>query len=187
MNHEFEPFLDHVIAVERYGLVDDPDDPGGLTHTGITIPFMQSVEGYENRDIRSLTREDVIYIYHYKIWSRHRLYELPQAVAWCLGDAIINHGKYYGSRLCQRALNVTHDGKFGPNSRKAAWEIDQVQFWQKFIEVRTMKYINLATKRPKSKKYVRGWINRNTALSANLFRALPNETVQVVAPIQRAA
>ena len=59
----FDIAFDRLMGHEG-GLVDHPNDPGGLTKFGI------SQRSYPNIDIRKLTREDSKAIYRRDFWSR---------------------------------------------------------------------------------------------------------------------
>ena len=67
------------------GLVDHPNDPGGLTNWGI------SQRAYPDLDIRELTREEAIAIYHRDYWLPIPD-TLPDAMRWMLFDCAVNHG-----------------------------------------------------------------------------------------------
>ena len=67
------------------GLVDHPNDPGGLTNHGI------SQRAYPNLDIRALTREQAIAIYHRDYWLPLPD-TLPDGLRWMLFDVAVNHG-----------------------------------------------------------------------------------------------
>lgn len=103
----FDAAFKHIIEVEG-GLVEHPNDPGGLTKYGI------SQRAYPGENIRELTLERAKEIYRRDYWSRIRGDELPAGVGLCLFDYAVNSGVSQAVRTLQRVLGVTIDGSFGP-------------------------------------------------------------------------
>lgn len=107
------------IAIERVlghegGLVDNPNDPGGLTQWGI------SQRSYPLVDIRNLTREGAVAIYRRDFWCRVNADALYDGVAYQALDFAINSGVGTAIRYLQRALGVADDGHWGPTTAAAA-------------------------------------------------------------------
>lgn len=84
-----ESFLTAVAVVLEHegGYVFDVHDPGGETNFGI------SKRSYPELDIKRLTRDDAIAIYHRDFWVPLGCEELPPLVALFHLDAGVNHGK----------------------------------------------------------------------------------------------
>jgi lysozyme family protein len=108
----FDLAFEHLIKREG-GLVEHPNDPGGLTKYGI------SRRAYPSEDIRNLTLERAKEIYRADYWSRIRGDELPDGIAECLFDYAVNSGVSQAIRTLQRAVGVTVDGDFGPATMAA--------------------------------------------------------------------
>lgn len=102
-NTAFERLIGH-----EGGLVDHPNDPGGLTKYGI------SQRSYPTEDIRGLTLERAKVIYRRDYWDRLRLDELTPSVRFALFDAAVNSGPGQAVRFLQRAVGVADDGHIGP-------------------------------------------------------------------------
>lgn len=90
------------------GYVNDPLDPGGETHWGI------SKRAYPSLSIRTLTREDAIEIYRRDYWTLARCGEVPPALGIPLFDAAVNQGVRAAIEMLQGALGVPVDGVMGP-------------------------------------------------------------------------
>lgn len=101
------------------GLVDSPDDPGGLTNFGI------SQAAYPDVDIRGLTAESAAAIYARDFWAPVRGDELPAGVDLMVFDMGVNAGVVRSAKILQRCLGVDVDGVIGamqtlPAARAAA-------------------------------------------------------------------
>ena len=73
----FPDCIAHVLAAEG-GLVNDPQDPGGVTKFGI------SQRAYPALDIRALSLDDAKAIYQRDNWARSRASASPRAsTRWC--------------------------------------------------------------------------------------------------------
>lgn len=114
MSHDlFRIAVEEVLRHEG-GLVEHPDDPGGLTNFGI------SQASYPHLDIRAMTREQAAEIYRLDFWEPLHGYKLPPALALALFDAGVNMGKVRAIKILQAALGVKTDGIIGPKTISAA-------------------------------------------------------------------
>jgi lysozyme family protein len=123
---------------------EDPDDPGGATHYGI------SQRAYPDIDIRSLTEAQARVIFCRDYWDVCRCDELPDALAIAMGDTAFNQGAGTAIQLLQDALGVKVDGVFGPVTLRAAQRVDV----NEFLSRRLMRYADSKA------KYRRGWFLR---------------------------
>ena len=82
MTDIFDIALDFVLEHEG-GLVDDPNDPGGLTNMGISIRFGREI-GLIEDDIREMTKEYASQIYEVHFWQRCSCFILPERLALML-------------------------------------------------------------------------------------------------------
>lgn len=135
---------------------DDPDDPGGATKYGI------SQRAYPHLDIRNLTEQQAREIYKRDYWDRIRADEIEsQLIAENIFDTAVNMGVRTASRLAQLAANIEPvDGIIGSRSLETLNSINPELFLSKFIIVKIARYANICNKRPESRKYLLGWINR---------------------------
>lgn len=89
------------------GLVDNSQDPGGLTQWGI------SQRAYPHLDIRNLTQAQAAGIYHDDYWQKIHGDDLPDEVAFALLDYAVNSGVGGAIRGLQRAIGAQVDGAMG--------------------------------------------------------------------------
>lgn len=148
------------------GLVDDKDDKGGITNMGITLPTWKQV-GYDKDgdfdidgdDIKLLTPKDfnrVLKIY----WDRWKADQIKnQSVANILVDWVYNSGKW-GVVIPQRILNIKDDGIVGSQTINAVNSANQEDFFNRVYARRKMFFENIASRFPKQKKFLKGWLNR---------------------------
>ena len=90
------------------GLVDDPNDPGGLTNFGI------SQAAYPNVDIRALTPANASAIYAHDYWTPVQGDALPAGVDLMVFDMAVNAGVGESGKILQRCVGVDADGAIGP-------------------------------------------------------------------------
>lgn len=137
------------------GLVDHPEDPGGLSKYGI------SKRAYPDIDIAALTEEAAGKIYFQDYWVPLNAEELPPPVALMVFDTAVNMGVRRAARFAQRAAGVVADGNIGPISTKAInnkYEEDPEAFLKVLHGVRQNFYEKLKT----FPTFGRGWTRRNT-------------------------
>ena len=104
--------IGRVLTLEG-GLVDDPQDPGRLTQWGI------SQRSYPKVDIRALTRDGAIAIYHADFWVKVSADAMPSAVAFQALDFAVHSGPSTAIRKIQHALGLADDGIWGPITQSA--------------------------------------------------------------------
>lgn len=117
------------------GYVNDPHDPGGETKYGI------SKKAYPNLNIKELTLEDALAIYHRDYWSVAKSLEFPLNV--CVLDTAVNQGKKKAMQFLLASKNdwksfihlreqhylALYDGAFRNNPKRDMWR----KFWFKRI------------------------------------------------------
>jgi hypothetical protein len=81
-------FNEAVEIILRYeaGYSNNPLDPGGETNFGI------SKRAFPEVDIKNLTREDAIDIYHREFWDKYGIDTLPEDIRLLYFDCAINQG-----------------------------------------------------------------------------------------------
>lgn len=149
MNPVFVNYINRVLQHEG-GYVNDPRDPGGETNWGI------SKRAFPKVNIRTLTRNGAIAIYHTHYWQRVRGDELPPDVAFQVLDAAVNHGVPRAITWLQRAVGVADDGIFGPLTLAAVISADKRDIALNFNAERLDFYTKLST----WPTYGRGWTRR---------------------------
>lgn len=156
-------FLAAVEVVLRHegGYVNHPDDPGGETNFGITK------RTYPHLDIKALTKQDAIKIYHQDWWLRYGYDRITDPdVATKTFDLSVNMGPGGGHRILQRAVNLTMnehlivDGIIGPLTIAATNKADPEKVLQAMRFLAAEYYYHIAKKRPASRTFLMGWLNR---------------------------
>lgn len=99
----FEKLLGH-----EGGLVDDPNDPGGLTKFGI------SQRSYPGEDIRNMTLARAKQIYWRDYWGPAGCDAVPEPLKFQLFDMAVNSGVKQAIKTLQRAVGAVPDGVLGP-------------------------------------------------------------------------
>jgi len=130
-------------------IMDDPNDPGGLTKYGI------SKRAHPEVDIANLDAGAAKYIYRTEYWDKCRCDEIRQPLDLYLFDAAVNQGPHTAVSLLQSALMVNVDGVVGPVTIGAAksatdWHI------ARFLAYRAERYRRL----PHFERYANGWLTR---------------------------
>jgi len=137
-----------VVLEHEGGLVDHPDDPGGITNYGISLRWalrehrsaagddLFDVDGdgdVDADDIRALDRDSAILIYRYSFWEAHN-YDLifDVDVATKVLDMTVNMGPVQSHKNIQRACRavgreVPDDGQIGPKTLSAMNGADPAQ------------------------------------------------------------
>ncbi len=135
---------------------NDPDDPGGATKWGI------DQRSHPDVDIRHLTREGAIAIYHTSYWLPVRGDEFTPNLAMVLFDIAVNNGRSRGIKWMQRGLDVKDDGVIGPITIAAANAANQKELCAYNLDEREVFYRAIA--RGRMAKFLKGWLNRNESL-----------------------
>lgn len=162
------------------GLDDDPDDPGGITKYGVCIRFLKDLHRRNasflgsigiigpitKETIRELTREQAKKIFRFEFWPDDfaAMSINHPRMAFAAYDTAVNMGMDYARKLVQRAVGTVADGKWGPKTRAAIVEASDLIGFDSMLEIRRSRYHEIAEKRPASKKFLRGWLNRANAL-----------------------
>jgi len=151
----FQEAVEVVLAHEG-GLVDDPRDPGGLTHWGI------SKRSYPHLDIAALTREEAIDIYRRDWWDRYGYHRVKRPlIAVKLLDLAVNMGHPAAVTCLQRALracgqaHILDDGVLGPKTLDALDYVSETVCRAAFRSEAAGHYRQL-----NNRTYLAGWLNR---------------------------
>ena len=115
---------------------NDPDDPGGATQFGI------DQRSHPKEDIRNLTEERAKAIYWESYWQANRCGEYGP----CMGEVVFNCAVNCGPGRVHQFIEG------GARTASA------------YLDAQAAFYKRLAARRPKSKKYLKGWMNRLTSL-----------------------
>lgn len=168
-----------VHEVEK-GLVDNPDDPGGITNHGISLRFAADagdldkdgrldldVDGngqVDANDIRAMTKDQAAAIYEAYFWKLLRCPEIQSdGLSLLVFDAGVNQGRGPAVAMLQAALKIKVDGKLGPMTMAAingACTTDRFKLIVEYSAQRAMRYATTN----KFDKFGLGWMRRNALM-----------------------
>jgi lysozyme family protein len=149
----FEPAVEVVLANEG-GLVEDKLDPGGLTNFGL------SQRSYPGLDIRNLTRDAAVSIYHRDWWKYDNI--IDQRVATKILDSCVNLGQHTAIFLLQELVLqvVKPDGLFGEVTEDAVNRQDANALLTAYRTKLTQHYQEIVKNNPAEAKFLTGWLRR---------------------------
>jgi lysozyme family protein len=161
MDDRFRQAVNLVLAHEG-GYVNDPDDPGGETNFGITK------RTYPGLDIKNLMRAQAEEIYHRDWWTKHGWDQIDHAeLAATVFDLGVNMGAHRANQLLQAAVvdsgggEIECDGILGPASLAAVNGHPHPEYLLAVFRLLAIQhYAILATRKPKRKKWLLGWVKR---------------------------
>jgi lysozyme family protein len=166
MPNRFQAALARVLRWEG-GLVNHPNDPGGITNYGISLRFLEEkgidVNGdghVDAADIQSLTPEKIGPIYCSFFWCRAYDELRSEAVASYLFDMAVNMGQDRSTRIAQQAAGVPVDGKLGPQTVAALDSQPQALALGNLKALRAQFYRDLAARKPALSVFLKGWLRR---------------------------
>ncbi|WCM93098.1 N-acetylmuramidase [Acidovorax sp. NCPPB 2350] len=175
----FDLYLPQLLRFEG-GYVDDPADPGGATHYGITLATFQRCaqpllgEQPTLDALRALTLEQVGLIYRQEYWDKVDGDQIAsQAMAEILFDFYVNAGDG-AIVLLQRTLQqlgatgLATDGEMGPATLNALEAADPEKVYALYRQGRIDYYERLAAERPADDKFLQGWLARTAWFPATL-------------------
>ena len=139
------------------GYVNDPDDPGGETHFGITK------RSYPSLAIGNLTRDEAIEIYKNDYWLKYNYDQIQNdTLAFMLFDQAVLCGPVTVNRMIQAVLrkdlgdlDIEVDGILGDKTIYALNSLEPHDLINKFKIRAERRYRDLD-----KPKYLKGWLNR---------------------------
>lgn len=173
-----------IILQHEGGLVNDPNDPGGITNFGISLRYLQSLVQQEPQllsvydvdhqgvinalDIRDLPEADAIQIYKTQWWDKYNYGEInDQSLATKIFDLAVNMGGITANKLLQQACNILSgnncvevDGILGVMSLAVINKLNPVATLQTLRQQAIQYYQNLVANNPSLSKFLNGWLNR---------------------------
>jgi lysozyme family protein len=161
----YQTFLDAVAIVLTHegGLVDDADDPGGLTNMGVTLRDYPQLGA---NGIRTLTHDQATAIYWTDWWMPNRYGQLPPDIGAKVFDLAVNAGAGTVAKILQQAIaSIEHaglavDGRIGPATCQAAHCCDPVALRTAFVAGMQAHYRALVAANPSLDKFLAGWLAR---------------------------
>lgn len=175
-----------VVLRHEGGFVDDPVDPGGATHYGISLRFLRAevaggrsaLEDYDidddgdldAEDMRGLTRDQAGGLYRSAFWDRYGFARFDEPIAVKTFDLAVNAGPAQAVKILQRACraaageSLADDGMLGPITVRTVNDV--VSDCGPYALRAAMRseaagfYRSLIAARPEFEKYRNGWLNR---------------------------
>lgn len=183
---EFEPAFLNLLKHEG-GFVNDIDDPGGATNWGISLRYLENLVEQNTAllasfdldddsiispyDIQNMTEEAAKNIYRAEWWDRYGYGMIDnQILATKVFNLAVNIGPNQAARILQEACQrmsrtreVAIDGILGPETFTFINQLQPAQLRQLieiFLELAARYYHGIVNRRPSSKKFLNGWLNR---------------------------
>ena len=80
------------VLEQEKGFVNNEKDPGGMTNLGVTAKVWEEWVGHpvDEKQMRALTKADVVPLYQRKYWNACRCSELPTGIDLCVFDTAVN-------------------------------------------------------------------------------------------------
>lgn len=166
----------HDLIEKEGGYSNDPNDSGGETMYGVTV-FEARSFGYEG-EMKEMPYDVAFQIYLSRFWTSpqfDRVYSVSESISLELFDTGVNMGTGIAAGFLQRALNVlnqqgtkfqdlTVDGRIGELTiyclkayLKDRGRVGESTLLKMLNALQSVRYIELAEKRPKDEKYEFGW------------------------------
>lgn len=157
----FDRFAPRLLKWEG-GYVDDPSDPGGATCKGVTLATYRAWYGSHRtkEDLRGISDGQWRAIMKGGYWDRCRADQIAnQSVAEIFVDWCVNSGTGMIKNV-QSMVGTTADGIAGPKTVAAINGADPARLHAKIKAARKAYYEGVVKKRPSSRKYMKGWMDR---------------------------
>jgi len=174
MTKRFLKFIEVVLEFENgtgNGYVNDPDDNGGETVSGVTRKNHQALKIWASLDKLSgvakkksykPTKEEwkeIYQLYYENYYNPLRIEDIvDEQLAIQVFDLGVNAGVNRSAKILQEVVRVKQDGIVGKNTLEAVNSDKQAT--ESFRERRLKYYNSLAESNSTYQKFLKGWINR---------------------------
>ena len=143
-----------VVLKSEGGYVNHPNDPGGETNMGICK------RNYPDLDIKNLTRNQAIQIYHADYWNKMNLLDIyDENLILHLFDMGVNAGIRTAIKMVQKIVEAEVDGIIG-NETVLLINNYPDDLTPLYITERKKYYFSLARRKPNLQVFLAGWLNR---------------------------
>tara|TARA_R110002072_G_scaffold302699_1_gene487429 strand:+ start:12766 stop:13332 length:567 start_codon:yes stop_codon:yes gene_type:complete len=180
-----EKFRNALATVLKHegGLVDNPDDPGGITNYGISLRTLSRLGHVDNdhdgaadydfngdgsvdaNDVCDAGPEDVENFYYYEFWNKYSYHKLPFLIAAKVMDLSVNMGPKQAHKILQRALianglKLKDDGILGNITFTLAENCLEARSLPAIRSEAAGFYRLLVAVNPKAEQWREGWLRR---------------------------
>jgi lysozyme family protein len=164
-----------LILANEGGYVNDPQDPGGETYKGIArkkqpdwigwiiVDAMKKQPNFPaSLDQSQNLQAEIQRFYKVLFWDKIGGGQInDQEVANSIFDFAVNSGVSTSIGLAQQVVGASCDGVIGTKTIQAINSFQPDHFIAAFTVEKCRKYIAICKKRPDSRKYFFGWIDRS--------------------------
>ena len=117
------------------GYTNDPDDPGGETKWGISKRY------HPDLDIKNLTPEQALQIYATEYWDACGCDSIDFPYCTVVFDTAVNPGQGLARKWLRESTDI-----------------------KDYLQKRRMNWYSKVQSQPSQRKYLKGWLNRQTDL-----------------------
>jgi lysozyme family protein len=152
------------------GLVDNPNDPGGITNHGVSLRWLKSkgLAGDINHDgdvdaadIKVMTVDQASVFYRTFWWDAYGYgIIVAQLVATKIFDSAVNLGPMRAHKFAQEIIGVSTDGVLGPKSFAEINATPSLKFITAYQTRLADFYRALVVANPARQEFLSGWLNR---------------------------
>lgn len=161
----FELALPYTLK-EEGGKSNDKHDPGGRTNFGIVqreYDKWRRGKGLPPQSVFAISEDEYREIYYTEYWMPHCA-SCPAGLSLSVFDNNVNEGTFRSTVMLQRALGITGDGVWGPDTRRVVSGLvdpsDIGATIVRFAQQRAQFYHGLST----FKYFGADWIERTTRI-----------------------
>ena len=155
--------------------VNDPSDPGGATKFGISLRFLKNLplktadinhDGKKTwHDIMLLDKNLSKNIFFEYFWKTICADKMPDTLAMVAYDTAVNIGTTRTIKMIQEIIGVSPDGVIGVKTLAAINKVDEMGSAKQLLKNRATYYLKLAANTEWADKFIKGWLNRTSALA----------------------
>lgn len=173
VSEDYQKALRQILKYEG-GYVNDPDDPGGATNMGITQKVYDAYrksKGLANAPVKGISKEEVSAIYEERYWKASRAAYLKWPLSLAVFDTAVNFGVGRSNQFVAQALGLEGTTKWNPKASELIHTADPKAVALKIVELRIAFRHARVAKAPSQKKFLKGWLNRDNDLKAQIEKA----------------
>lgn len=152
---------------------DDPNDAGGKTKYGISERFLRNSfkngslnvdlnnDGkIDDKDIYVMNVEHAKHIYYLEFWKRVEKIKHPE-LSIKVFDTAVNIGAKKAIKILQQIVGTIQDGIIGDQTISAIESQNANKILQDYCNEQALYYYKVAFyNKPRSDKFLKGWLNR---------------------------